>query len=88
MEFRKLIYNGIQYDNYEISNTGIIRNSNTGYVLKQQVSKTWYYNVVIKPEGRYGKSICIKMHRAVGFTFIPNPENKPFINHIDCNKLN
>ena len=28
------------------------------------------------------------MHRAVGFTFIPNPENKPFINHIDCNKLN
>ena len=40
MEFRKLIYNGIQYDNYEISNTGIIRNSNTGYVLKQQVSKT------------------------------------------------
>jgi hypothetical protein len=30
----------------------------------------------------------LKIHRIIAETFIPNPKNLPFVNHIDGNKLN
>jgi len=35
-----------------------------------------------------GKSKCFKIHRLVGIYFIPNPQNKPEINHLDGDTLN
>ena len=35
-----------------------------------------------------GKQKSLYFHKCVAMAFIPNPENKPFVNHIDGNKQN
>ena len=34
-----------------------------------------------------GKFVRIKIHRLVALTLIPNPENHPTVDHLNCNKL-
>jgi len=50
-------------------------------LLKLNISNKWYYIACIRWK-------LIRIHRLIWLTFIPNPENKPYINHIDWNKLN
>ena len=77
------------YVNYFVSNKGQVRRMDCirnghlkiGRYLKQGTLKSRYPNVRIN-----GKSLLT--HRLVAYAFIPNPDNKPFINHIDGNKLN
>lgn len=38
--------------------------------------------------GRSGSNVVLKAHRLVAKAYIPNPDNKPFVNHKDGNKQN
>ena len=49
------------------------------------INRHGYYTVGIKING---KSKSIIVHRLIAKAFIPNPDNKPQVNHIDGNKLN
>jgi hypothetical protein len=68
--------------NYEVSNLGNIRNKKTGRILKQRLNSNGYFYIDLS----YDKHL--KVHRLIANAFIPNPENKPFIDHIDKNRTN
>lgn len=79
-EFRKVVDN----NNYSISNNGKLLN------------KKGKEKALINTEDGYlkanlymnGKSSSKRIHRLVAEAFIPNPENKPDVNHKDGNKHN
>lgn len=79
---------------YQVSTLGRIRTVEHQYkqsrgirtvkekLLKPSLANNGYYRVNLG----HGKTELI--HRLVANTFIPNPENKRTVNHIDGNKLN
>ena len=84
--------------NYQASNLGRIRSvehyiksnfknckqiKRKGRVLKQY--KENYCSITINENGKIKKKL---VHRLVASAFIPNPQNKPCINHKDGNKYN
>ena len=69
---------------YQVSSWGRVKNSRTDMVLK--FGKSLGYLQV----GLYKNGNCRKylIHRLVAQAFIPNPHNKPQVNHIDEDKEN
>jgi len=70
------------YENYSVSNLGRIRNDKTGLMQNQYLSNKYF--LVCLSQGRKWK--MFRAHRLVAMAFVPNPENKPCINHKNLNK--
>ena len=72
---------------YEVSNTGKIKSFQWGKtrILHQNINQRGYHHVILS-KNKVKKDL--RVHRLVASAFIPNPLNKPEINHIDGNKGN
>ena len=75
---------------YQVSNFGRVKSlprtliapSGGVYTTKERILKG------VKDKKNRGKNKNVHVHRLVAEAFIPNPENKPQVNHIDGNKEN
>lgn len=74
------------FDNYLCNEQGEIYSLKRNKILKGTVNKQGYKCVLLTKND--GKIKRVRVHRIVAQTFIPNPENKPQINHKDGNKMN
>lgn len=68
---------------YQISNFGKVYNTKAGRFLKGGLSSSGYMRVVLTING---KRVYKNIHRLIAEAFIPNPDNLPFINHINEEK--
>ena len=80
-------------DRYQVSNEGRIKSikkiSNYGEhitesILKERITPNGYNQVCLTLDGQH---FYFYAHRLVAEAFIPNPENKPEVDHINGNKL-
>lgn len=80
----------VNYENlYKISNLGrvksLYRMGANERICKLHIGTRGYLEVNISKNNIRKK---VRVHRLIAEAFIPNPENKPEVNHIDGNKLN
>lgn len=66
---------------YQVSNLGVIYSLISGKDLLPSKSRKGYLMVKLYKDN--GCKIGIPVHRLVAMAFIPNPENKPQVNHIN-----
>ena len=70
---------------YEVSNLGNVRKSSTKKVRKPFLNRQGYARVDLWKDNKH---ISYTVHRLVAKAFLPNPDMKPEVNHIDENRLN
>lgn len=71
------------YEKYSVSDTGLVKNTKSGWFLTCAKDKYGYLYVSFPENGKVKK---VRIHRLVATTFIPNPENKATVDHINGNK--
>ena len=77
-------------DLYEVSTYGNVRSiqfhGKKRIKLLRKTKLRGYYSVKLRKWPDFERSVLVS--RLVALTFIENPENKPFVDHIDGNKTN
>lgn len=66
-----------EFPGYFVSDLGRVLNKNKNKILTQTLSWDGYKTVGINGRPH-------KVHRLVAKAFIPNPDNKPIVDHINC----
>ena len=79
--WKKFIYEGQETD-YSVSTEGEVRKDTTNYILSQSSQQDYkFVGLIIN-----GKQKRMRVHRMVALAFIDNPDNKPYVNHINGNR--
>lgn len=74
-----------EYEMYEVSNFGNVRNIKTKKILKPSTDKNGYLYLGLHKEG---KTKCHMVHKLVCELFIDNTDEKPVVCHKDGDKNN
>ncbi len=75
-----------EYLNYEVSWFGRVRNTKTGRILKGKLNPNGYMSVNLYKKGSKQKTHFI--HQLVAREWVPNPEQKRCVDHIDGCRTN
>lgn len=82
MEVKEIWRPILGYPLYKVSNLGRVKNINTGTIMKGKKGHS-YYRITLSNKN---KQKDFYVHRLVAEAFLPNPENKPCVDHINTIK--
>lgn len=74
--WKKIIINNIK-TNYSVNEEGKVRNDLTNKELSPRIQQGYKHVTIYVNK----KPKSCRVHRLVALAFIPNPENKPYVNH-------
>lgn len=72
-------------ENYMVNEIGDVFSKRRNMILTPKRNHDGYLRIHLWSNN---KAVFVSIHRLVAKAFIPNPENKPFVNHKDGNKQN